>query len=107
MIIIDMFTYFMDKNVYIIMRNCQYFSISQPNIVDIHIPMHFLDTCDWMLLICTAMYKDTCYQRFFYISSTNMDDIILSMEVLQNQPKKNVQLDDDQAPFGPSVFACT
>ena len=53
------------------------------------------------------MYKDTCDQRFFYISSANMDDIILSMEVLQNQPKKNVQLDDDQAPFGPSVFACT
>ena len=39
-----------------------------------------------------------------------MDDIILSMEVLHNQPKnlkENVQLDDDQAPFGLGVCACT
>ena len=35
-----------------------------------------------------------------------MDDIILSMGMLRNQPKnlkENVRLDDDQAPFGPRV----
>ena len=39
-----------------------------------------------------------------------MDDIILLMQVLRNQQKKlkeNVPLDDDQAPFGTWVCACT
>ena len=124
-IIIDMFTYFMDKNVYIILwgivkfgerefriqSNNIYCPISYPNIVDIHIPMYFIDTCDWMLLIWTAMFKVlTCALRFFYISSANMDDIILSMEVLRNQPKnftENVRHDDDQAPFGAMMCAWT
>ena len=37
-----------------------------------------------------------------------MDDIILFMRMLRNQPqnlKENVRLDDNQAPFGPRMCA--
>ena len=50
--------------------------------------MYFLDTCNSMVVIRTAMIKvlTPVPQIFFYFIG-HMDDIILSMEVLRNQQK--------------------